>query len=149
MALRVALYEPEIPWNTGNIGRTCVAAGATLHLIGRLGFDLSEKEIRRSGMDYWPKLDLKLHESLDAFEAQLRCPLIVFSTKGRRALWDAPLGPDCAVLFGRESSGLPASVLERHKDAVYRIPIREEARSLNLSTAAAVVIYEAMRRARS
>lgn len=148
MGLHVALFEPEIPWNTGNIGRTCVAAGATLHLIGRLGFDLSEKEIRRSGLDYWPKLSLRLHERLEDFEAELPkdCPLLVFSTKGHRPLWDAPLGRDCAVLFGRESSGLPPAVLERHKDAVYRIPMREEARSLNVSTAAAVVIYEALRR---
>lgn len=148
MALHVALYQPEIPWNTGNIGRTCVAAGATLHLIGRLGFELSEKEIRRSGLDYWPKLSLRLHGSLEEFEARLPsgCPLLAFSTKGEKSFWDAPFRPECAVLFGRESSGLPPAVLERHADAVYRIPMRQEARSLNLSTAAALVIYEALRR---
>ncbi len=148
MPLHVVLYEPEIPWNTGNIGRTCVAAGCVLHLVGRLGFDVSEKEIRRSGLDYWPKLELRRHDDFAAFQAQRppRSTLLAFSSGGQRSFWEAPYAPDCYLLFGRESTGLPEDVLSACGPCVYRIPMRPEVRSLNLSTAAAVVVYEAVRR---
>jgi tRNA (cytidine/uridine-2'-O-)-methyltransferase len=148
LMLNVALFEPEIPWNTGNIGRTCVAAGAALHLIGKLGFRLDAREIRRSGLDYWPKLSLTRHEDFAAFEAALppKAPLLLFSTKGRKSFWEAPYGEGCYLLFGRESGGLPAAVMRRHADRAYRIPTTAEVRSLNLSTAVAVVLYEALRR---
>ena len=145
--MNVVLYEPEIPWNAGNVGRTCVAAGATLHLIGPLGFKLGAREIRRSGLDYWPKLRLVLHEDFAAFEASLpeTASLLVFSTKGGRSFWDAPYRRDGYLLFGRESGGLPAWLMRRYGDRVYRIPIGGDVRSLNLSTAAGIVLYEALR----
>lgn len=145
--MNVVLFEPEIPWNTGNIGRTCVAAGAALHLIGRLGFKIDAREIRRSGLDYWPKLKLVRHEDFAAFEAALEpgASVLVFSTKAKRTFWEAPYRRDSYLLFGRESSGLPAEIRRRYEDRLYRIPIHEDARSLNLSTAAGIVLYEALR----
>lgn len=145
MALNVVLVEPEIPWNTGNAGRTCVAAGATLHLVGRLGFSLSERQIRRSGMDYWPKLALKQHEDWAAFKtttAERR--LLAFSPSGRTELWDARFSAGDYLVFGKESVGLDESVL-RDCAQVIRIPMRAEARSLNLSTSVAIALYEAQR----
>lgn len=148
MALNVVLVEPEIPFNTGNIGRTCVAAGASLHLVGRLGFSLSERQIRRSGLDYWPRLDLHLHPTWDAFEAGLAkdAPLLFFSGSAGRLLWDAPYAADSWLVFGSESRGLPLELLARFQDRCFRIPMAQGERSLNLSSAAAVAIYEGVRR---
>src|SRR2546422_481725 len=99
--MNIVLHEPEIPWNTGNIGRTCVATGSALHLVGRLGFSLAEKEIRRSGLDYWPKLKLFRHASLADFEASLppQASLLAFSTQGRESFWEAPYRSDSYLLF--------------------------------------------------
>jgi len=146
-AVHLVLCEPEIPWNTGNIGRTCVAAGATLHLIKPLGFRIDEREIRRSGLDYWPRLKLVLHDGLEEFLASLPPvpPILVFTTKARVSFRNASYRPDSYLLFGRESSGLPEAVLHRFRASLYRIPMVPEARSLNLSTSAAVVLYEALR----
>lgn len=146
--LNVVLVEPEIPWNTGNIGRTCVAAGAALHLVGRLGFSLSESRIRRAGLDYWPRLRLVRHESWAAFEACLPAgaSAFAFSPVGGRDHWQAPYRPDSYLVFGGESRGLPEGLLERWRDRTFRIPMAEGERSLNLSTATAVVLYEALRR---
>ncbi len=146
--MHVVLVEPEIPWNTGNIGRTCVAVGATLHLVGRLGFDVSEKEIRRSGLDYWPKLRLARHDSYEAFERSLpaAASLLFFSAAGERSFFDAPYERESYLVFGRESTGLPAALLERHAERVFRVPQGPRVRSLNLSTAAAVALYEGVRR---
>ena len=146
--MNVVLVEPEIPWNAGNIGRTCVAAGAALHLVGRLGFRIGAREIRRSGLDYWPRLRLFRHESLAAFEASLppRASVLLFTTQARGSFWKAPYRKDSYLIFGRESTGLPPSVLRRHAGRVFRIPMAPEARSLNLSTAAGIVLYEALRR---
>lgn len=145
--LNVVLIEPEIPWNTGNIGRTCVAAGARLHLVGRLGFSLSERRIKRSGMDYWKKLELLRHESFDAFRCWLPpgAALRAFAAAAGKTFWEAPFGDDDYLLFGGESRGLPAEALDACGEEVYRIPMRPEARSLNLSSAAAIVLYEALR----
>lgn len=145
----MALYQPEIPWNTGNVGRTCVAAGATLHLIEPLGFSLSERRIKRAGLDYWARLDLRRHESFDALLGALPAgtPVLAFSSQGTADFWDAPLGGDACLLFGRESTGLPPEVLGRCA-GVYRIPMRPGERSLNLSTAAGVALYEALRQQR-
>lgn len=148
MAFNIVLVEPEIPGNTGNAGRTCVAAGATLHLVGRLGFSLSERQIKRAGMDYWPKLSLKVHGTWKAFvdalppDARLRA----FATGASKSVWDAPFQDGDYLLFGCESVGLPAYALERCGAEAYRIPMRPEARSLNLSSSVAVVLYEAERR---
>jgi tRNA (cytidine/uridine-2'-O-)-methyltransferase len=144
----IVLVEPEIHWNTGNIGRTCVGTGTRLHLVGKLGFSLDAKEIRRAGLDYWPKLKLSRHEDFDAFLSSLPPDpsLLFFSTKTQQTFWDAPYREDSYLIFGRESIGLPDSLLERFKNNIYRIPISEDVRSLNLSTCAAVALYEGLRR---
>lgn len=146
--LRVVLVEPEIPWNTGNIGRTCVAVGAELHLVGRLGFTISERRIKRAGMDYWSKLKLTVHGTWEAFRASLPSDAVLrgFSPAGESSLWDAPFGGEDYLLFGKESTGLSAAALEACGGRLYRIPMRPEARSLNLSSSAAVVLYEALRK---
>lgn len=145
--MNIALYEPEIPWNTGNIGRTCVAAGAALHLIGRLGFKLEGKELRRAGLDYWPKLKLVRHADFAAFLDFLPADASVFAftTHAERSYWDVSYRADSYLLFGRESGGLPAEISSRYQDRSVRIPMGPDARSLNLSTAAALALYEALR----
>lgn len=145
--LKVVLVAPEIPWNTGNVGRTCAAAGAELHLVKPLGFSLSERRIKRAGMDYWERLAPKVHESLDAFLASLPAgaDLMGFSAEGMREHWDAPYKGDSWLLFGSESVGLPAPLRARLADRLYRVPMEPGMRSLNLSTSAAVVVYEALR----
>lgn len=146
--MNVVLVEPEIPWNTGNVGRTCVATGASLHLVGRLGFSLAEWRIKRSGMDYWPKVKLTVHETWEAFAASLPrgARLRGFATQGTRSLWEAPLAEGDYLLFGSESRGLHEKALAACGEHLYRIPMRPEARSLNLSTSVAVAAYEALRR---
>ncbi len=148
MPLNVVLYEPEIPWNTGNIGRTCVGLGAALHLVGKLGFSLSQRQIRRSGLDYWPKLKLFLHKDFESFESSLPegASVLAFSAQGRRSFWDASFKKESYLLFGSESRGLPESTLKKYAETTYRIPIGPDVRSLNLSTAAAVALYEGSRR---
>jgi len=148
--VRIELVEPEIPWNTGNIGRTCVATGTRLHLVGKLGFSLESKYVRRSGLDYWPKLKLSLHEDFEAFHRSLPAgaSLIFFSTKSKRSFWAAPYRRDSYLVFGKETAGLPPEIRRRFKDRLYRIPMGRQARSLNLSTAAAVGLFEALRSTR-
>ena len=145
--MNVVLVEPEIHWNTGNIGRTCLAVGATLHLVEPLGFHLDHKSVKRAGLDYWEKVDVRVHESWDAFLASLpaAAALKFFSTEGRKSFWDAAYGKDDYLVFGKESTGLPKALRARYKDRLYRIPVRKDVRSLNLSTAAAVVLFEAVR----
>ena len=147
------LVHPEIHWNTGNAGRTCVAVGATLHLIKPLGFSLSEREVKRAGLDYWEHVDVRVWDSWDAFEQQL--PMLgepfFFSTKARRLFWDAPLArPHSVVLvFGRETAGLPAPLHERYADRFYAMPITSpHVRSLNLSTSVGIAAYEVLRQRR-
>jgi tRNA (cytidine/uridine-2'-O-)-methyltransferase len=146
LPLNIVLVEPEIPWNTGNAGRTCVAAGASLHLVGTLGFSLSERRIKRSGMDYWPKLRLSVHETWEAFKASLPAGarLIAFSPAGKASLWEARFQDSDYLIFGRESVGLDERRLSECQRTL-RIPMRPEARSLNLSTSVAVALYEAQR----
>ena len=153
MATHVALVYPEIHWNTGNAGRTCLAAGATLHLIEPLGFSLDEREIKRAGLDYWEHVDVRVWPSWEAFEQEL--PRLgdpfFFSTKAKRLFWDAPLGaPDGVVLiFGRETGGLPAELHERYRDRFVTMPIKSPlVRSLNLSTSVAIAVYEVWRQQR-
>ncbi|MBI3549423.1 MAG: tRNA (cytidine(34)-2'-O)-methyltransferase [Elusimicrobia bacterium] len=145
--MHIVLVEPEIHWNTGNIGRTCVATGTTLHLVGRLGFSLDDKEIRRAGLDYWSKLALMQHKSFDDFMRTLAADasILLFSTKAVKSFWAAPYHPDSYLVFGSEGHGLPESLLKRHEDRAYRIPIGDGVRSLNLSTAASVALYEGLR----
>jgi tRNA (cytidine/uridine-2'-O-)-methyltransferase len=145
--VHIVLHEPEIPWNTGNIGRTCVATGAALHLIKPLGFKVDGKEIRRAGLDYWAKLELHIHEHLDAFMRSLpvRASILIFTTKAKASFRAAPYRKDSYLLFGRESGGLPPDLLERFSGSLYRIPQTRDVRSLNLSTSVALALYEALR----
>ena len=150
MGLHVVLVHPEIHWNTGNAGRTCLATGATLHLVEPLGFSLDEREVKRAGLDYWPHVDLRTWPSWEAFEAEL--PALgtpwFFSTKGARTYWDAPLGAsvDTVLVFGRETGGLPVDLLHRYADQVVRMPMMFPlVRSLNLSTSVGVAVYEVIR----
>jgi tRNA (cytidine/uridine-2'-O-)-methyltransferase len=148
MALHVVLVNPEIHWNTGNAGRSCLAAGATLHLVEPLGFSLNEREVRRAGLDYWKYVDLKLWPDWEAFEATL--PLLgtpyFFSTKGTRMYWDAAFATDAVLVFGRETGGLPGHLHARYADDFYRMPIHSEhVRSLNLSTTVGIALYEVLR----
>lgn len=153
MATHVVLVHPEIHWNTGNAGRTCLAAGATLHLIEPLGFSLDEREVKRAGLDYWEHVDVRVWPSWAAFEREL--PTLgepyFFSTKGTKLLWDASLGaPDGVVLiFGRETGGLPAELYEKYPDRLVGMPILSpRVRSLNLSTSVAIAVYEVLRQRR-
>ena len=152
-AVHVVLVHPEIHWNTGNAGRTCRAAGATLHLIEPLGFSLDEREVKRAGLDYWEHVDVRVWPGWEAFEREL--PSLgepyFFSTKGTRLFWDAPLGePEGVVLvFGRETGGLPADIRERYSDRLVSMPILSPlVRSLNLSTSVALAVYEVLRQQR-
>ena len=144
--LHIVLVEPEIPQNCGNIARTCAATGAVLHLIRPLGFDISEKAVRRAGLDYWHLVDVRDYENLDDFFGkndvkQMWC----LSTKAPRSYVEAEFQDGCYLFFGRETKGLPESFLEAHRDSCIRLPMREEARSLNLSNAVAITVYEALR----
>jgi len=144
--LHVVLIEPEIPQNTGNIGRLCVAAGARLHLVGELGFSLDENEIRRSGLDYWERLDLRRWESWEEFLSGIPdARFWLLSSKVERSYWDAPFRDGDFLVFGRESKGLPNSLLENHPDECITIPMTEGTRSINLSTSVGIVVYEALR----
>ena len=146
--LHVVLVEPEIHWNTGNVGRTCLALGAQLHLVEPLGFSLNEREVRRAGLDYWPRVDPKVWPSWQAFEAALPAlgQPFFFATGASRSYWDARFPKPSVLIFGRESVGLPAAVLERHRNDVWHLPMQPESvRSLNLSTSAAVAMYEVAR----
>ncbi|MDX2260163.1 MAG: tRNA (cytidine(34)-2'-O)-methyltransferase [Gemmatimonadales bacterium] len=153
MALHVVLVHPEIHWNTGNAGRTCLAVGATLHLVEPLGFSLDEREVKRAGLDYWEHVDLRVWPSWEAFEAAmpaLGTPYF-FSTKATQLLWDAPLGAsaDVVLIFGRETSGLPPELHDRYTDQFVALPMHSpHARSLNLSTTVAIGVYEVLRQQR-
>lgn len=146
----VVLVHPEIHWNTGNAGRTCLAAGATLHLVEPLGFSLEERQVKRAGLDYWEHVDLRVWPNWNAFEQEL--PTLgdpyFFSTKARRYFWDVPLGEsaDVVLVFGRETGGLPAELHERYRDRFVSMPILSpRVRSLNLSTSVGIAVYEVLR----
>ena len=142
---RVVLVEPEIPPNTGAVARTCVGTGSALHLVGELGFDISEHAVRRAGLDYWPLLDLHRHADLPAFRADHPdARLHLFSANAERSYLEADFRPGDALVFGKESVGLPPDLLER-EPRVWGIPTAGGVRSLNLSNAVTVVLYEALR----
>lgn len=146
MALNIVLYEPEIPSNTGNIGRTCAATGARLHLIEPLGFRLNEKAIRRAGMDYWETLDVTRYVNWEDFlDKNPNAEIYMATTKGKQIYTDAKYGPDCYLVFGKESAGIPEEILAMHPESCIRIPMLGETRSLNLSNSVAVILYEALR----
>ena len=144
--LNIVLVEPEIPQNCGNIARTCAATGCRLHLIRPLGFDISEKAVKRAGLDYWNLVEVIDYENLDDFfhrneVTQMWC----HSTKAPRTYTEAAYADNCYLFFGKETKGLPEDFLEQHRQSCVRIPMRTEARSLNLSNAVAITVFEALR----
>lgn len=144
--LNVVLFEPEIPANTGNIGRTCVATGTRLHLIEPLGFRLNEKEIRRAGMDYWKDLDVTRYINYQDFlDKNPGAKIYMATTKGEHVYTEVSYEPDCYLMFGKESAGIPEEILVKHRSECVRIPMMGETRSLNLSNSVAIVLYEALR----
>jgi tRNA (cytidine/uridine-2'-O-)-methyltransferase len=154
MGIHVVLVHPEIHWNTGNAGRTCLAAGATLHLVEPLGFSLDERQVKRAGLDYWEHVDLRMWPSWEVFEREL--PALgdawFFTTKATRVLWDAPLGAtdDVVLVFGRETTGLPAGLRAHYGERLVGLPMVSPAvRSLNLSTSVGIATYEALRQRRA
>lgn len=154
MGIHVVLVHPEIHWNTGNAGRTCLATDSTLHLIEPLGFSLDEREVKRAGLDYWEHVDVRVWPDWETFEREMPSfgEPYFFSTKSTQLLWDATLGAteDVVLIFGRETGGLPAELHEAYADRFVAMPIASlKVRSLNLSTCVAVAVYETLRQQRS
>ena len=144
--LNIVLHEPEIPANTGNIGRTCVATGTRLHLIEPLGFKLNEKNLKRAGMDYWSNLDVTTYINYEeVLERNPGAKIYMATTKAQKVYTDVQYEPDCYIMFGKESAGIPEEILVQHKENCIRIPMRHDIRSLNLSNSVSVVLYEALR----
>ena len=144
--LNIVLHEPEIPANTGNIGRTCVAAGVRLHLIEPLGFRLDEKSLKRAGMDYWNDLDVTTYIDYgDFLERNPGAKIYTATTKAEKMYTEARYEPDCYIMFGKESAGIPEEILVNHKSECVRIPMVGDIRSLNLGNSVAVILYEALR----
>lgn len=145
--INVVLVEPEIPQNTGNISRTCACTGTALHLVRPFGFELSDRTLKRAGLDYWDKLEVYYYDSLDDFLAKHGDKkLYLCSTKARKSYTDVPLEDGCFLLFGKETKGLPEDLIYSRFDDAIRIPMKGEVRSLNLSNAVAIVLYEALRK---
>lgn len=146
MSINIVLVEPEIPQNTGNIARTCAAIGATLHLIHPLGFDISQKAVKRAGLDYWDKLDIIEYDNLQDFKNKVKSPnMYLLSTKSKKVYTDIKYEDDCYLVFGPETRGLPEDYILENIDNSVRIPMRKNIRSLNLSNSVAIVAYEVER----
>lgn len=144
--INIVLYEPEMPANTGNIGRTCVATDTRLHLIEPLGFKLNEKQLKRAGLDYWDKLDVTVYSDFQDFlEKNPEAKIYMATTKAPSVYTDVSYEPDCYIMFGKESAGIPEEILKANPDTCVRIPMIGETRSLNLSNSVAIVLYEALR----
>ena len=146
--LNIVLVEPEIPQNCGNIARTCAATGSTLHLIRPLGFDISEKAVRRAGLDYWHLVDVRDYDNLEDFfekNPQAKENLWLATTKAPQSYCEAVFTDDCYLFFGKETAGLPLAFREQYFERCIRLPMRSEARSLNLSNSVAILTYEALR----
>lgn len=144
--MNIVLHEPEIPANTGNIGRTCVATGTSLHLIKPLGFDISDKAVRRAGMDYWKELDLHVYENFEEFvEKNPGARIYMATTKARKAYTEVEYKENDFIMFGKESAGIPEEILVKYEETSVRIPMIGEIRSLNLSNSVSIILYEALR----
>lgn len=144
--LNIVLLEPEIPANTGNIGRTCVAAGARLHLIEPMGFRINEKQVKRAGLDYWDKLDYVIYDSYSDFLVKNPCAKIYMATtKAKHVYSEVAFEEDCYIMFGKESAGIPEDILVENEETTIRIPMFGDIRSLNLGNSVAIVLYEALR----
>jgi len=144
----VVLVAPQVHWNTGNIGRTCLGAGARLHLVRPLGFSLEDHAVRRAGLDYWPRVPLDVWDSFDALLERMAPgagEVAIFSKSAGRSLWQLPHPRLLLLVFGSETQGLPAQLRERYASDAYRIPITDQIRSLNLSTAVGIALYESLR----
>ena len=149
MALQVALIEPRIPPNTGNIARLCAATDTPLHLIAPLGFSIADREVKRAGLDHWDKVDLWVHPDWYAFrDAISRKRCLYFSANAERDYREAPFRKNSVLVFGNEVDGMPARILEKHPDQCFRIPMEESVRSLNLANAVSIVLYEGLGKAR-
>lgn len=144
--LNIVLYEPEIPANTGNIGRTCVATGTRLHLIEPLGFKLNEKSLKRAGMDYWKDLDVTTYiDYQDFLEKNPGAKIYMATTEAHKVYTEVDYESDCYIMFGKESAGIPEEILVEHEEDCMRIPMNGDIRSLNLGNSVAIVLYEALR----
>ncbi len=144
--MNVVLYEPEMPLNTGNIGRTCVATNTRLHLIEPLGFHLSDRAVRRAGLDYWDKLDVTRYDDWEDFLARNpEAKIYMATTKAKHVYTDVAYEPDCYLMFGKESAGIPEEILVEYPENCVRIPMWGDIRSLNLANSVAIVLYEALR----
>ena len=144
--LNIVLLEPEMPANTGNIGRTCVATGTRLHLIEPLGFRINDKMLKRAGLDYWEKLDVTIYDDYQDFlDKNPGAKIYMATTKSKQTYSDVTYEEDAYIMFGKESAGIPEEILFEHPDDCIRIPMRDEGRSLNLSNSAAIILYEALR----
>lgn len=144
--MNIILHQPEIPANTGNIGRTCVATNTVLHLIEPLGFRLNEKEVKRAGMDYWEHLDVRRYMNFEEFlEKNPNARIYMATTKARRSYTEVSYGPDDYIMFGKESAGIPEEILVEYEETCIRIPMLPQIRSLNLSNSVSIVLYEALR----
>lgn len=144
--MNIVLLEPEIPYNTGNIGRTCVTTNTSLHVIKPLGFELDEKSVKRAGLDYWDQLDIHVYENFEEFKAKNNNPKIYMGTTKAKQTYDqVSYEANAFIMFGKESAGIPEEILLDYKETSIRIPMAANTRSLNLSNAAAIVLYEALR----
>lgn len=144
--MNIILHEPEMPANTGNIGRTCVATNTSLHLIEPLGFRINDKMLKRAGLDYWDKLDVTVYRDFEDFLVRNpNAKIYMATTKAARSYTDVEYSDDCFIMFGKESAGIPETILKQYQDTAIRIPMWGDIRSLNLSNAVAVVLYEALR----
>ncbi len=144
----IVLLEPEMPANTGNIGRTCLAAGARLHLIEPMGFHINDKMLKRAGLDYWDKLDVHIYDCYGDFlelNPKAREKMYMATTKSRQSYTEVHYEPDAYIMFGKESAGIPEEILVQSQETAIRIPMNQEIRSLNLSNSVAIVLYEALR----
>ncbi len=146
--LNIVLLEPEMPANTGNIGRTCCATGTRLHLIEPMGFRINDKTLKRAGLDYWDRLDVAIYDCYEDFldkNPAAREKMYMATTKSRRSYADVAYEPDAYIMFGKESAGIPEEILVQSEETAIRIPMNQEIRSLNLSNSVAIVLYEALR----
>ncbi len=145
MNLNIVLVEPQIPQNTGNISRTCAVTGTRLHLVRPLGFEVTDKNLKRAGLDYWNELDITYYDSLEDFFSQNSGNFYYFTTKGKNTYSDVKFPDNCYLVFGREDAGLPVSLLVKNPESCLRIPMRPRLRSLNLSNSVAIAVYEVLR----
>ena len=145
MSFQIVLYQPEIPPNTGNIARTCAATGSRLHIIGPAGFEITDKHLKRAGLDYWHLLNVAWYDSIEEFFAKNQGTFYYATTKAKHCYSEVAYPDGCYLVFGKETEGLPEELLVQNPETCIRIPMREEARSLNLSNSVAVVLYEALR----